>query len=355
MTRELSIYLDLVRFVAALTVFFAHVSFQRYTGGFLWQFRVYAQPAVDVFFVLSGFVIAYVTDKRETTLGSYAINRLSRIYSVVIPALIVTFVLDQIGRHSNPSFYAVTDTSSDSLIRQYGESLVFINQLWFQDIRPGSGISYWSLGYEVWYYIIFGLVVLLPGKRGWTAGIAAACIAGPPIVSLLPLWLAGVACYRLCSRCTLGPTSGVFLLAVSLVAFATCPMWYPAEAGRKTLLGLRPQLLQDYVVGAAFSANVLGIRVISSTLRPLLEPAGAAIRWAAGATFTLYLLHAPISRFLGSQLTWPPASWSSRLVVVLGTIAIVFLIASVTERRKEAWRRWIRNGIRLRIPRHSQP
>jgi peptidoglycan/LPS O-acetylase OafA/YrhL len=52
--------------------------------------------AVDVFFVLSGFVIGYATDSRERTPLTYAINRLARIYSVAIPALAATFILDGI-------------------------------------------------------------------------------------------------------------------------------------------------------------------------------------------------------------------------------------------------------------------
>jgi peptidoglycan/LPS O-acetylase OafA/YrhL len=44
-------------------------------------------PAVIVFFVLSGFVIAFVTDGRDRTLAGYALNRLSRLWSVALPAL----------------------------------------------------------------------------------------------------------------------------------------------------------------------------------------------------------------------------------------------------------------------------
>lgn len=66
MNRTVSLYLDLVRFTAAIAVFISHISGQRFTGGLLWQSEPYGDEAVDVFVVLSGFVIAYVASRSET-------------------------------------------------------------------------------------------------------------------------------------------------------------------------------------------------------------------------------------------------------------------------------------------------
>jgi len=49
----------------AAVVFLSHIGKQKYSGGFLWQMTAYGEDAVDVFFVLSGFVIASVTAGRE--------------------------------------------------------------------------------------------------------------------------------------------------------------------------------------------------------------------------------------------------------------------------------------------------
>ena len=105
MNKEMSIYLDAVRFTAAMSVFFCHISGSRFTGGLFWQMGPYGVEAVDVFFVLSGFVIAYTYDTRERTLLRYATSRFARIYSVAIPALTATFILDAIGRVSRPHLY----------------------------------------------------------------------------------------------------------------------------------------------------------------------------------------------------------------------------------------------------------
>ena len=106
MNRATSLYLDLARFIAALVVFGGHVSGQRLTGGLFWQFGLYMSHAVTVFFVLSGFVIRFATDQRETTAHAYGISRAARIYSVALPALAATFILDSIGHHIHPDYYS---------------------------------------------------------------------------------------------------------------------------------------------------------------------------------------------------------------------------------------------------------
>ncbi len=44
--------------------------------------------AVAVFFVLSGFIIRHITSIRPMTAQKYAVDRLSRIYSVTLPAVL---------------------------------------------------------------------------------------------------------------------------------------------------------------------------------------------------------------------------------------------------------------------------
>ena len=86
MTTALSLYLDALRFGAALTVFVSHYSTGRISGGLFWQLEYYGRAAVLMFFVLSGFVIAWVSETRERTLEEYGLSRFARLYSVIIPA-----------------------------------------------------------------------------------------------------------------------------------------------------------------------------------------------------------------------------------------------------------------------------
>jgi peptidoglycan/LPS O-acetylase OafA/YrhL len=342
MNRPTSLYLDIVRFLAALAVFLDHLSGQHYTGGLFWQSQPYGDEAVDVFFVLSGFVIGYVTAEREATARLYGIARLSRIYSVALPALIATFSLDALGRAIRPELYGKWwGYVSDGRIVQFISNLVFCNRLWWLRIGEGSNLSYWSLNYEVWYYTIFGLAIFGGSWRfAWV--VIATIVAGPCIISLFPLWLLGVYCYRLCARATIGWWGGLLLCLGSLVLWVAYEI-FAWHGGQRHIVPMRivnrDLIVQDYVISLLFAANLVGFHAISPSFALALERHAVLIRWGAGATFTIYLFHQPVAQFLTTIIPWPPTSWITRLLMFPGVIAVMFGIAELTERRKEWWRR----------------
>ena len=343
-----SLYLDLVRFAAALTVFFSHYGTRHFTGGMLYQLQPYGSEAVDVFFVLSGFVIGHVTSSREADPRSYIVNRMARIYSVAVPALLLTLVLDTAGNALHPDMYPA-DTPphylADHQVRHYVMSALFVNRLWYMDIRPGTDWPYWSLGYEVWYYVIFGVALFAPRRTRMWATAAAAAIAGPGILALFPLWLLGVACHRLTRTIRPSVPLGAFCVAVSVAGW----VGYEAlAASHWRLYGLapdalgRPELAQDYLVAGLFALHLIGICHLSDGVARLLRPAAAPIRWLAGATFSIYLMHYPVLQFIAAVMPWPLTSASARVLLVVLTLIAVFLMAEISERRKESWRRGIR-------------
>lgn len=81
MTRGFSIYLDAIRFLAALLVLFSHLAYPRYSGGDLGWMRRFnlGSDAAIVFFVLSGLVIAHTTGAKNRTGGENANARLARL------------------------------------------------------------------------------------------------------------------------------------------------------------------------------------------------------------------------------------------------------------------------------------
>lgn len=349
MNRATSIYLDLARFIAAMVVFVGHLSGARFTGGLFWQAGPFMAEAVAVFFVLSGFVIGFAVDQREQTARDYAINRAARIYSVALPALAITFALDALGRTADPALYAPWwGYVADGRLGQCLAGLFFVNQLWFAQIPQGSDLPYWSLGYEVWYYVIFGMAVF---ARWRVAGaVLAGLIAGPKILAMLPLWLLGLGCYRLCSRITLSAVAGLCLWLVAIGLWLCYEVWavrHHRWLGFVPAALARPELLQDYLVGVLFAAALLGFRFASPLIGAPLLALAPPIRWAAGATFSIYLLHLPIAQFLATQMPWPPQAWATRAILMPGTLALIFAVAEVTERRKEIWRR----GIAYLLPR----
>jgi peptidoglycan/LPS O-acetylase OafA/YrhL len=342
MRPELSLYLDLVRFAAALLVFISHFTLQRLSGGLLWQLNPYGHEAVTVFFVLSGFVIAHACDTREKTARDYAISRLARIYSVALPAVLLTVLLDQIGSALRPDIYSAAWGFVPGLdFGAIAAALSFSNEIWSLSTRLGSNAAYWSMGYEVPYYLIFGLAHFTQGRWRWPLVALALLLAGPSIAASFPLWLMGVGVYRYSCQHRLSPRTGQWLFAGSLAVGLVYEL--AAQHGGRLLIGgqpwlKRPEVLQDYIVGGCFAANLLGFHAAAQQLgRPLLRHADA-IRWAAGATFTLYLCHLPVAQLIASLVPWGVSDGRSRGVVFVGTLLGVALIARYTERRKHAWR-----------------
>lgn len=345
MNEDTSVYLDAVRFAAAMAVFFDHISNRQLTGGLFWQMEPYGREAVDVFFVLSGFVIAYVHDTREKTPLRYAVSRFARIYSVAIPALIVTFMLDVFGRAARPGIYDLSwGYHWHGRISQFLDSLVFINQTWFNDVWPGSDVPYWSLGYEVWYYVIFAVAVFAPRRWRVAAVLMLLAFVGPKIVEMFPVWLLGVAAYYICKRDAIPVVPGAALCVGALTVW----IGYEVFAWRMWWLGAPVWLgngltIQDYIIGFLFFVHLIGFRFSSHIISPVLQAFKRPIRWIAGATLTLYLFHMPLSQFLAAEAPWPAASWQTRLLICGGVPVLVFVISECTERRKEIWRRGFQN------------
>lgn len=103
MNKLTSIYLDLIRFTAALVVVLSHAA--GFTSLKIPIISGLGTEAVVVFFVLSGYVIAYVSNNKENNYAAFFKARAIRIYSVLVPAILITFFLDHIGLKYNPSYY----------------------------------------------------------------------------------------------------------------------------------------------------------------------------------------------------------------------------------------------------------
>ncbi len=106
MSTNLSVYLDLLRLVAASLVFIGHARGILFPDAPIGILSGHAGEAVIAFFVLSGFVIQFVVAEKETNITAYLLARLSRVYSVVLIALPVTLLADLLGAYLSPAYYA---------------------------------------------------------------------------------------------------------------------------------------------------------------------------------------------------------------------------------------------------------
>jgi len=347
MTNALSLYLDALRFGAAFTVFLSH--YGKFTGGLFWQMQPYGWTAVLVFFVLSGFVIAWVTEARERTLEEYALSRVARLYSVILPAFIITAVLDHIAMAIDPRWYgpqALPPMCRGPLnvLLGYVLSVVFLGESWTLVMPPGSDVPYWSVDHEAWYYVLFAVATFLQGRRRMVAITVTALVAGPNILVLFPLWLMGLLAWRrrtalpgqLGTPLALGAVAGF----IGLEALGGRQLFQPANSP-----WLGEVSVYDYIVGPLVALFIVGLA------NARLPMPGAAvqrvIRFLAGTTFGLYLLHFPLLNFFATVIPGPADRASHRMLVFALTLGVAIAFSHVIEQQKAPLKRALRSGLDL--------
>lgn len=355
MNRLTSVYLDLIRFLAALVVLLVHARHERFTSGWLASMRHFGIDAVMVFFVLSGFVIAYCADEREKTWAEYAVNRLSRLYSVVIPALVLTVVLDYAGRGIDPQIYETV--RFDNPIVRVLANLIFVNQLWFIDLAPLSNGPFWSLGYEPWYYLLFGIFIFTSGPLRIALVTAVLVLIGPKIILLMPIWALGVVVYRVSRRYSPSLSTSILLFAGSFIAYifmrqVDLPLRLDWNTARvigvevyESTLGESRHFLRSYVTGSIVAINFLGIVFLSKHIQVDRIPFERAIRFLASFTFTLYLLHYPLLNFFAAALNNDPNSVFDQSILLAATLGSVVIVGMFTEWKKDVWRSLFKRAI----------
>ncbi len=354
----LSLYLDLIRFVAAAAVFLEHISSKPFSSGILWwRLSNYGAVGVMVFFVLSGYVIAHVSSTRENSVRLYFTSRISRLYSVAIPALILTFMLDSIGMWLNPDFYNIKAVLwRPESWSGYLSSIFFLNEyqiFGFGGISPGTNGPYWSLSFEATYYLLAGLVIFLPFVAALPLVVVILVLAGKTISALLPVWMLGYCLYKFSYKLKMDIVSAFsvfFLSLVLLVLFPSVIDYLPGDNfgfyfpwGRAAY---NRNLVGDYAVAILFTIHLFSAQSIAQRIVDRDYSCAAVIRWAGGLTFPLYCVHYPVLCFLRAVSPWGVDTWGNILFLLILTGLIVVPLVDYCENIKNK----IRHGLHKFVP-----
>lgn len=161
-------HLQQLRAVAALMVVMQHARFPHYPH---WAGEHFGTLGVDLFFVISGFVIFWVT-RGETSFRRYLLRRIVRIvplYWMLTLAMAAAVLLF-------PQMFKQTVFDPVHFL----QSLAFIPA--FNPGRPDTIQPLltpgWTLNFEFFFYVSFGLVYFLCPKRAWRLPLFSALLAG---------------------------------------------------------------------------------------------------------------------------------------------------------------------------------
>ena len=340
MNKHFSLYLDLARFIAALLVVLTHCVqhglFASSAG-----LPLFGREAVMVFFVLSGFVIAYSTSDRALTLKQYVVARSARIYSVAIPVVLLCFLLAVLLADAAQLPPELTYQARKPYL-YLPLHFLFMGELWTLSETPPWLIQYWSLGYEVWYYVLFGVVFYLRGARRLLLGTLVLLVMGYKLWLLLPVWLAGVWLYKHQKDLPLSVTQARLGWLATIVALCAYK-YFGLDVSLRALgiqiwpfpdlrLGNADRYLADYVVCMLV---VLNFALARQCALAGLQAVSVPIRTLAAYTFTLYLIHGPV---IGMWTLFYPYRAGSALDLLLLAACIglaTWLAGFITEQRRD--------------------
>ncbi|HWU01093.1 MAG TPA: acyltransferase [Novosphingobium sp.] len=357
-------YFDLMRFVAAGLVMFSHardlllVDYAQANSHsaaikLLYAITGLGHEAVVIFFVLSGFWIASSIDRRKEApypWRNYAIDRLARLYIVLLPALALTCLCDSLGiylqhsalyeGHMGP--HSVTTRIADQLdIGTLLGNLAFLQTLFVKTY--GSNGPLWSLANEFWYYLAYPGLFLLVWRRQPSVWLLACPLVlyFPALRSGMVVWLAGAGLYYITrGRPVSPPRSG--LLSGGLIGLAVLALIGSLALSRSAKLDYG---MADLAIGGSFTLLLW----LLMQFRPrFARPLAPLADFGAQASFSLYLCHFPLIALLSTMLTGAgrlqPDGRGLALLIGLGIVATLYslLFAWCTERHTTTLRRWLK-------------
>lgn len=341
MKKEFSLYLDAVRFICALLVVIYHVKPPGFDNSFMFSL---GHEAVMFFFVLSGYIIAYTSLDKKRSLSDYFVSRVSRIYSVAIPAIILTYLFDFIGQGLSPETYSAGYMAMDSAILRGVSGTLFLNEIWFLSTQLFSNVPYWSLNYEVMFYVFGAFSIYTKGRLRIFFLITLSCCIGPKILLMLPIWYLGFLVYKW-QNIRLSLLVGVFLFVFSVIGFSmyfafeirwVCSDFIESLVGKELFVNLTfsRYFLGDYFFAIFVLLNFVSVSIISRQISFNMPVIEKIISYLASITFTLYLLHVPLSLFF-EAIIGEKDNWFNWIIIFILVISTVLLVSSFTERKKD--------------------
>jgi len=345
--------IDILRLVAAVAVVGFHVFFRGAASTpplspafpTIAPVAIYGYLGVNLFFMISGFVIAWSAEGRRA--DGFAVARAVRIY----PAFFVCMTL---------SFAAMTAAGAPSLtpgIQGYLANLTMVAPAFGQPFMDGV---YWSIVLEIVFYGWMTLAIAsgafqsyrLELVAGWLAlsmlnefALGSGALRMLLVTEFAPWFAAGILLQHL--RCY-GRSGEALMLLAAAFLFASV-----------NLQVTRNWMLDHYGIagsqGGLLASNIgiFAVMICAILLAGRIRPS----RWTlaiAGLTYPLYLLHQNIGYILIDALASYVGRWTAAAAAICGLIALSWAIWRYVEPPLQAllraWLLPIADALRKQAP-----
>jgi peptidoglycan/LPS O-acetylase OafA/YrhL len=352
--------LDGIRAVAVALVLAEHGGLPGVSGGFL---------GVDVFFVLSGFLITSLLLEEFRTSGRIAladfwIRRARRL----LPALIVVVLVVIAVRKLFPT--EATATLRDDAVASFFwmSNWAFVAQKtdYFSQGAPPSPLQHtWSLGVEEQYYLIWPLLVIAVAALFWrrlrlavfvlaAAGVvvsatAAILMASDETVNRIyfgsdtraQALLVGAAAAALLVRDWSVLTDGGSLIRTRYRRWAAAALSFVGLAMLAALAHIATGSAREFRLGLLIVVAVAAVLVIAPVALDQGSPVARALAWRplvrlGAISYGVYLWHWPIFLALNGERT----GWSGWRLFALRCAATIAVAAASWWLLEQPIRRW---------------
>jgi len=284
-----------MRGFSALLVFFVHFDalFRSYfrPGSFVSALAgvagSFGHTGVDLFFVLSGFLIYGIVIQKQPSYWNFIWRRMRRLYPVFLAVLSLYLLLSV----AFPSHSKLPGSSSQALM-YVGANLLMLPGM---TTIPAIITVSWSLSYEWFFYLTLPLVVTVFALRRWTAWWRIAFFILLAIAECILSWL------RISGH-------------VRLILFASgIILWELVDQGAPHILNA----WTEYVVAAAFIMSILAIGLNGAKLGETVLVLSKVPHFYAPLLFVslpLFCLYAMFyDGFLNRIFSWDYLRWMGNI------------------------------------------
>lgn len=303
----------------------------------------YGYMGVELFFIISGFVIAMTLESSKSLLD-FAIRRFVRIWPALIVSAIVTFFL----LNWSDAPFALTRRQ---FWPNFLPSLTLTpTSLWsglFPKVDFVTGV-YWSLVVEIRFYMIALILYWLFARQNLARNLVVFTVLIYVVRALLRRWLpgyngiydgffipdympwfaAGAVFYEVYKE-RLAKGAALVLLAVAYAMIARISLNY-APIGRDPVIASSFALL-FLVLFWFLSTRPASMRIFE--VRPLV--------WIGECSYSIYLYHYAVGMILISQVS-KTISLGSQLLLVAGVYLLIFAVGRFSYATVEnPARRWL--------------
>ncbi|HEX4426716.1 MAG TPA: acyltransferase [Terriglobales bacterium] len=313
-TRPLELQsIQALRALAATTVIFAHVPFIS-RGGF----------GVNIFFVISGFIICYISSLNPS---HFWLKRIFRIVPLYWMGTLGVFLIALIA----PRLLNSTTSRPDELLK----SLFFIPFVKESGRMAPVLFLGWTLEYEMFFYLVFAAALAINKKMaGWIAILALALVAAAghiahPRSTFLSFYLDPI----------------IMEFALGILAFYAWKSWRPRLARVPLILavlvslgcytfffwidrGIPPSIHFMKIIPGFLFQGGLGFIILMAFLS--MEGKIAFPRWvlAVGdASYSLYLFHPYVVQLVSKKIVPFTVLTPMAVVALIGTVGLCCLFA----------------------------